>query len=236
MYNTIINELKSLENPEKVKVLSYFFKTGKWEYWEWDKFLGITVPQQRDIAKKYFPEATLDDIDKLMKSEFHEIRLTWFLILCYKYELAAKKWNMDLQKEIVDFYLSHLEYWNNRDLVDLVCYKILGHYLLDKDRDILYDLVNDQNMWKQRVWIVSTMIFVRKWDFDDALKLCKMLLDHKHDLLHKAVWRVLREIGKKDEKVLRNFLDENIKYMDRTTLRYAIEKFDEETRKYYLEK
>lgn len=236
MYKGIINELKLLENPEKVKVLSYFFKTGKWEYGEWDKFLGITVPQQRDIAKKYFQDTTLDDIDKLMQSEFHEIRLTWFLILCYKYEFAAKKKNLDLQKEIVDFYLSHLEYWNNRDLVDLVCYKILGHYLLDKDRDILYNLVDDDNMWKQRVWIVSTMIFVRKWDFDDALKLCKKLLDHKHDLLHKAVWRVLREIGKKDEKVLKNFLDENIKYMDRTTLRYAIEKFDEKTRKYYLEK
>jgi 3-methyladenine DNA glycosylase AlkD len=234
MYDIIISDLKSLNNPEKAKILSWFFKTWRWEYWEWDKFLWIPVPKLREVAKKYFIDSSFDDIDNLMKSEYHEIRLTWFLILCYKYEFVAKKIDSYLQKQIVDFYLSHLEYWNNWDLVDLVCYKILWHYLLDKDRSILYDLANDKNIWKQRVWIVSTMIFVRKCDFDDALKISKMLLDHEHDLLHKAVWWVLREIWKKDEKVLKKFLDENVMNMDRTTLRYAIEKFDEKTRKYYL--
>ncbi len=234
MQKIILLELNKLKNLEKAKVLPRFFKTGKWEYGEWDKFLWIPVPDLKILAKKYFSDTTFDDVDKLVKSEFHEVRAVWFLILCYKYEFETKKENFDLQKEIVDFYLSHLEYGNNWDLVDLVCYKILWHYLLDKDRSILYELVRDKNLWKQRVSIISTMIFVKRWDFGDALKICKILLNHEHDLIHKAVGRILREIWKKDEKILKNFLDENLNQMSRTTLRYAIEKFDEKTRKYYL--
>ena len=234
MYQEIQKELKTLENPEKAKILSRFFKTWKWEYWEWDRFLWIQVPQQRDIAKKYFEKSDLNDIEKLLNNEYHEIRLTALLILCYKYELATKKKLNDEQKDIVDFYLSHLEYCNNRDLVDLVCYKILWNYLLDKDRQILYELAKDKNMWKQRVAIVSTMSFVRKWEFDDTIRISEMLLNHKHDLIHKAVWRLLREVWKKDEKILKDFLDKHANKMPRTMLRYAIEKFDESERKYYL--
>ena len=234
MYQEIIEDLKILENSDKAKILSRFFKTWKWEYWEWDKFLWIQVPQQRDIAKKYFEKSDLNDIEKLLNNEYHEVRLTALLILCYKYEFVTKKKLYDEQKKIVDFYLSHLEYCNNRDLVDLVCYKILWNYLLDKDRQILYQLAEDKNMWKQRVSIVSTMAFVRKLEFDDTIRISEILLNHKHDLIHKAVWRLLREVWKKDEKILKGFLNKYAWKMPRTMLRYAIEKFDESERKYYL--
>ena len=234
MYKKIIKELENLNNPDKAKILSRFFKTWKWGYGEWDKFLWIPVPNERIVAKKYFEKTNLNNIENLLKSEYHEIRLTWLLILCYKYEFVTKKKLYNEQKEIINFYLSHLEYCNNRDLVDLVCYKILWNYLWDKDRKILYDLAKDKNMWKQRVAIVSTMTFVKKWDFDDTLKISEMLLNHEHDLIHKAVWWLLREVWKKDEKVLKKFLDKYACKMPRTMLRYAIEKLGEDERKYYL--
>ena len=236
MHKEIVKELNNLKNPDKAKILSRFFKTWKWEYGEWDKFLWIPVPDERTIAKKYFKKCNLDNIEKLLKSEYHEVRLTALLILCYKYEFVTNKKLYDEQKKIVDFYLSHLEYCNNWDLVDLVCYKILWNYLLDKDRQILCKLANDKNMRKQRVAIVSTMIFVKKWEVDDTLKISEMLLNHKHDLIHKAVWWLLREVWKKDERVLKDFLDKYSSKMPRTMLRYAIEKLDENERKYYLSK
>ena len=234
MYKKIIQELEKIKNLEKAAILSRFFKTWKWGYWEWDKFLWIPVPQQREIAKKFFKESDLGDIEKLLKSEYHEVRLTWLLILCYKYEFTTKKKQYDNQQKIIDFYLSHLEYCNNRDLVDLVCYKTLWDYLINRDREILYELANDKNMRKQRVAIVSTMTFVKKWEFGDTLKISEMLLNHKHDLIHKAVWWLLREVWKKDERVLKKFLDKYANNMPRTMLRYAIEKLSESERKHYL--
>jgi len=234
MYKLVIQELGTLRNPDKCKILSRFFKTWEWEYWEWDKFLWIPVPQQRDIAKKYFNESDFYDIESLLKSEYHEIRLTWLLILCYKYEFITKKKLYNEQKKIVDFYLSHLNCCNNWDLVDLVCYKILWNYLLDKDKTVLYELAKDKDIRKQRIAIVSTMTFVKKWKFDDTLKISEILLNHEHDLIHKAVWWLLREIWKKNEKILRNFLDKYANKMPRVMLRYAIEKLDEWDRKHYL--
>ena len=234
MYKEIVKELEKIKNPNKAKILSWFFKTWKGEYWEWDKFLWIPVPEQREIAKKYFEKCNLEDIEKLLKSQYHEVRLTALLILCYKYEFITKKKLYDEQKKIVDFYLSHLEYCNNWDLVDLVCYKILWNYLLDKNRKILYKLANDKSIRKQRVAIVSTMIFVKKWEFDDTLKISEMLLNHEHDLIHKAVGWLLREVWKKDEKVLKNFLDKHANKMPRTMLRYAIEKLNKDERTHYL--
>lgn len=234
MYKEVIEDLEKLKNPDKAKILSRFFKTWKWEYWEWDKFLWIPVPDERIVAKKYFEKCNLDDIEKLLKSQYHEVRLTALLILCYKYEFVTKKKLYNEQKKIVDFYLSHLECCNNWDLVDLVCYKILWNYLLDKDRKILYELAENKNMWKQRVAIVSTMTFVKNWEFEDTLKISEMLLNHKHDLIHKAVGWLLREVWKKDEKVLKDFLNKYANKMPRTMLRYAIEKLNEDERKYYL--
>jgi len=236
MYQEIVEDLEKLWNPDKAKILSWFFKTWKWEYWEWDKFLWIPVPQQREIAKKYFEKSDLNDIEELLNSEYHEVRLTALLILCYKYESITKQKLFDEQKKIIDFYLSCLEHCNNWDLVDLVCYKILWNYLLDKDRKILYELAKGESMRKQRVAIVSTMTFVKKWEFDDTLKISEMLLNHEHDLIHKAVGWLLREVWKKDEKVLKGFLDKYANKMPRTMLRYAIEKLSESERKYYLSK
>lgn len=232
----VISELQKLANPEKIKILSSFFKTWKWQYGEWDKFLWIPVPQQRTIAKQYFQETSLKDFQELIQNEYHEIRLTALLILCEKYKLCTKKKDSKWQKEIVDLYLKNTKYINNRDLVDLSCYNILGHYLLDKDRNILYELVKSTNMREQRISIISTLIFIRKWDCIDWLKLSEILLPHKHDLIHKAVWRTLREIWKKDKNLLIDFLDTHYKEMSRTTLRYAIEKLDEETKNYYMKK
>ena len=234
MYKEVIEDLEKLKNPDKAKILSRFFKTWKWEYWEWDKFLWIPVPDERTVAKKYFEKCNLDDIENLLRSEYHEVRLTALLILDYKYKFVTKKKLYNDQKNIVDFYLSNLEYCNNWDLVDLVCYKILWNYLLDKDRQILYKLAEDKNLWKQRVAIVSTMTFVKNWEFNDTLKISEMLLDHQHDLIHKAVGWLLREVWKKDEKVLRDFLDKYAHKMPRTMLRYAIEKLDIVKRKHYL--
>ena len=234
MYKEVIEDLEKLKNPDKAKILSRFFKTWKWEYWEWDKFLWIPVPDERTVAKKYFEKCNLDDIENLLRSEYHEVRLTALLILDYKYRFVTKKKLYNDQKNIVDFYLSNLEYCNNWDLVDLVCYKILWNYLLDKDRQILYKLAEDKNLWKQRVAIVSTMTFVKNWEFNDTLKISEMLLDHQHDLIHKAVGWLLREVWKKDEKVLRDFLDKYAHKMPRTMLRYAIEKLDIVKRKHYL--
>ena len=234
MYKDIINELHNKANQEKVKILSSFFKTDKWWYWEWDKFLWIQVPDQRVVAKKYFQQCDFKDIEQLLKSKFHEIRLTGFLILCYKYEYFTKKHNTSEQKLIVDFYVSHMDYANNRDLVDLVSYKILWNYLFDKDRSLLYELAKDTNMRKQRIAIVSTMAFVKKWDLNDTLKISEMLLSHPHDLIHKAVGRLLREVWKQNEKVLKDFLDAHINHISRTTLRYSIEHLDAISKAKYL--
>lgn len=234
MYMDIINDLRKCENSGKAEILSRFFKTWKWEYWEGDKFLWIPVPEQRKIAKKYFERCNYDDIENLLKSEYHEIRLTWLLILFYKYECTTKKKLYNEQDQIIKFYLSHLDYYDNWDLVDLVCYKILWNYLIDKDRSILYELAKNKNIWKQRIAIVSTMIFVKNWDFNDTLKISEILLDHEHDLIHKAVWWLLREVWKKDKNILKKFLDKYAYRMPRVMLRYAVEKFDEWDRKYYL--
>jgi len=277
MYKQIEKKLLNLTNPEKAKILQRFFKTGKWEYGEWDVFLWITMPEQRKIVKKYFREIGFDDIQSLLESKYHEFRMVWLLFLVAKYEYtsfinkykhkippvslysttslnkggqeqkSADELNQDTiypnptanwgcEEKIFDFYLKNLEYVNNRDLVDVTCPKIIWDYLLDKDKSILYKFAESENMWIQRIAIISTMTFIKSWKLDDSIKISEILLNHKHDLIHKAVWWMLREIGKKNESVLIKFLDENFDKMSRTTLRYAIEKFDEIKRKHYLSK
>ena len=230
MYKHIENELLKLKNPNKVKILQSFFKTWKWEYGEWDIFLWITVPQQRNLVKKYWEDISLEDIQKLLKNQYHEFRMTWLLFLVQKYE----KSNSTEKNKIFNFYLNNIKYVNSRDLVDLSCPKIIWDYLLTKNRKILYDFTKSENLRTQRIAIVSTYTFIKSWDFQDTIKISKLLLSHKHDLIHKAVWRMLREIGKKDENILINFLENNASKMSRTTLRYAIEKFNKEQRKHFL--
>lgn len=216
----IKKELRQKSKLEKIKILSSFFKTGKGEYAEGDKMLCVTVPEQRQIAKKYYKLADLKDVDKLLASSYHEDRLTGLIILTYKFAHSASSG----QDAIVKFYLAHLDRVNNWDLVDLSCYKILGAHLLTHPRDVLYKLARKNHLWSQRVAMVSTYAFIRQGQFTDTIELAKILLNHKHDLIHKAVGWMLREVGKRDEKVLRGFLDKYAKKMPRVMFRYATER------------
>lgn len=228
----IISDLQALGNPEKANHLSHFFKTGKGQYGEGDVFLGVTVPEQRSIARKY-QSVTLPVLHELLTSPWHEARLTGLLILVNQF---TKNKEIAFRQSCVDFYLSHTEHINNWDLVDLTCYKLLGVWLSDKDRQLLYTLAHSEKLWEQRIAIVTCMHFVRQQDFKDCLAISDLLLSHKHDLIHKAVGWLLRETGKKDRSVLVSYLAERYRQMPRTMLRYAIEHFPEEERKKYLEK
>ena len=232
MYQKIANKLNKLKNPAKAKILQSFFKTGKGEYGEGDIFLGIVVPEQRKIVKKYFQEASLPDVQKLLNSKIHEYRLVGILILVEKFKKAEDK----LKKEIFDFYLKNTRNINNWDLVDLSAPHIIGNYLLDKDRKSLYKLAKSKTLWEKRIAILATFAFIREKQFANTIEISKILLKESHDLIHKAVGLMLREIGKRDEQELIKFLDKYTLQMPRTMLRYAIERLPEKKRKYYLGK
>jgi 3-methyladenine DNA glycosylase AlkD len=228
----ILKVLISLSNKEKKEFLPRFFKTGKGEYGEGDIFWGITVPNIREVAKRYFKNISLEDVKPLLNNEVHEVRLTGYIILTYKFE----KGDINTKREIYHFYINNLDGCNNWDIVDLSCYKILGEYLYisKESTDILYDFARSKNMWKQRISIVSTFSFIKKNEFKHTLEISKILLKSKEDLIQKAIGWMLREVGKRDIGVLREFLNTNIKDISRTSLRYAIERMDEKERKVYL--
>ncbi len=229
MINELLKDLDSLANKEKASLLQGFFKTGKGQYGEGDVFLGIMVPEQRKLVKKY-KELSMKNIQKLLNSKIHEHRLTGILILVDQYKTKDNK------KELFDFYLKNTKNINNWDLVDLSAPNIVGQFLIDKDRSILYRLTKSSNLWEKRISILATFAFIRNNDFKDALCVAEILLKDEHDLIHKAVGWMLREIGKKDQKVEEEFLKKYYKEMPRTMLRYAIEKFDEDKRQSYLKK
>jgi 3-methyladenine DNA glycosylase AlkD len=224
-------ELLKVANQEKAKILSKFFKTGKGEYADGDKFLGITVPVQRKIARKYL-NLSLSDIKKLLSSEYHEHRFTGMIILCSLYQKSKH----DEKKRIYDFYLKNLKHVNNWDLVDISAPAIIGDYLLDKERSILYKLASSESLWVRRIAILSTFAFIKKNQFHDTLHIAGILIKDKNDLIHKAVGWMLREVGKRDKETEEQFLKEHYQKMPRTMLRYAIEKFNENERKEYLNK
>ena len=225
------NELQALGSPEKAAFLSRFFKTGKGQYGEGDHFLGITMPEIRATVAN-FTSLSINDWVELLHSPFHEFRMAALIGLMKHFQKSKK--DKETQKLIFDIYLNHLDYINNWDLVDLTCRDIVGAYLFDKDRSILYELAHKEHLWAQRVAIVSTWFFIKNKQFSDTLQISEILLTHKHDLIHKAVGWMLREVGKRDELVLEEFLDTFTKQMPRTALRYAIERFPETKRKYYL--
>jgi 3-methyladenine DNA glycosylase AlkD len=230
--NQIKKEINSLKNPQKAETLQRFFKTGKGQYGEGDIFLGLTVPQMRKIAKKYFKETNLAEAKQLLAAATHESRLTGLLILVYKFEKA----NQEQQTEIVDFYLANTSRINNWDLVDLSCHQILGSYLVDhpQKRTLLDQLADSKNMWEQRIAMVSTYAFIKNNQLEYTFEIAQKLLNHPHDLIHKAVGWMLREAGKRNQAQLERFLQKNYSQLPRTTLRYAIEKFEETKRKRYL--
>lgn len=222
-------ELQKLKNPQKAKVMARFFETGKGQYGEGDIFLGLTVPQQRQVAKNY-PHLTLKELQQLLSSKIHEYRLTALFILMTKY----KKANGVGKKEIFDFYLKNTKNINNWDLIDLSAPSIVGDFLLDKDRSILYKLAKSESLWEKRIAILSTYAFIKNNQFAETLKISEILLKDNHDLIHKAVGWMLREIGKRNQEVEEQFLKEHSHQMPRTMLRYAIERFSEEKRRFYL--
>ncbi len=230
-YTDVQKALAKMADKKKAKFLAGYFKTGKGEYGEGDIFIGVTVPGQRKIANQ-FSNLPLSEIQKLLESKIHEHRLTALLILVRQFESGDEK----TKKKIFDFYLKNIKYINNWDLVDLSSHKIVGAYLSDKSRAALYKLAESKNIWSRRIAVISTFHFIFKKDFAASLRIAEKLLDDKHDLIHKAVGWMLREVGKRDGKVLRKFLDKHISKMPRTTLRYAIEKFPEGERKKYLNK
>lgn len=225
------NELKKSASPERAKSSAWFFKTGPGDYGEGDKFLGVNNPDMRKIAKR-FSGLSPADLEKLLTSAWHEERQTALFVLVRQYE----KGDEERRREIYKFYLSHTDRINNWDLVDLSVHKIVGDYLIDKPRKILYRLAKSKNLWERRIAIISTFAFIRKNDFNDTLKISEILLRDEHDLIHKAVGWMLREVGKRDRAVLEKFLSRHGKIMPRTMLRYAIEKFSEEERRRYLAK
>ena len=222
-------------DPSQVAGLSRFFKTGPGQYGEGDKFLGIKVPVTREVVRGCWRDVVFPELEECICSEYHEVRLAALLTLVEIFKHAKK--DPALQQQCVDFYLAHTQYINNWDLVDLSCYPLLGEWLLDKDRALLYDLArNGRTLWEQRIGIVSTMTFVRHGQLEDTFAIADILLHHPHDLIHKAVGWLLREAGKKDKAALEAFLAPRYLTMPRTALRYAIEKFPEVERRQYLAK
>lgn len=232
--------LRQVASAEKAQILARFFKTGKGEYGEGDRFIGVVVPDQRKIVRRYFADRsiislskTLSTVRELLRSKFHEERLTALLILVEQY----KQSNDTEKKRIFDFYLENLSHINNWDMVDLSAPSIVGAYLLDKDSSILFSLANSEHLWTRRVAVLATFTFIRAGRFEELLTLAESMLfqnKEEHDLIHKAIGWMLREVGKRNQQVLELFLDRFAVCMPRIALRYSIEKFPEPVRLRYL--
>ncbi|MBI2338315.1 DNA alkylation repair protein [Candidatus Daviesbacteria bacterium] len=231
MLKNLLQEIQICANKEKAKILSIFFQTHKGGYGEGDIFLGITVPVQRSLSRR-FKDLPLSGIETLLQSKIHEQRLIALFILIIQYQKADK----GIKEKIIRIYLKNLSSINNWDLIDSSAPYLLGNYLLTEKRELLYKLARSKSLWARRVAIMSTYAFIKARQYDDALAVAAMLLAERHDLIHKAVGWMLREIGNRDLKAERLFLDKHYKSMPRTMLRYAIEKFPQDLKKYYLDK
>jgi len=232
MINNLIKEFDLTADSKKAENLSRFFKTGRGQYGEGDMFLGIMVPTQRMLAKKYFKDLSMRDISFLLKNKIHEYRLTALFMLILKFNKADE---LD-QKKIFNFYLKNTKKINNWDLVDLSAPNIIGKYLVNKDQTIIYRLSQSKNLWEKRISVLATFPFIKLGVFKPTLKIAETLIDDKHDLIQKAVGWMLRELGKRNLKIEEDFLKKHYKTMPRTALRYAIEKFPESKRQFYLKK
>jgi 3-methyladenine DNA glycosylase AlkD len=232
MLNELKKELKLLADKKQASNLQRFFKTGPGEYGEGDVFLGIKVPVQRNVAKKY-EDLSLNDCEELLHSKIHEHRLIALLIMMLRYDKAEE----DERKKIFETYLKNTNNINNWDLVDLSAPNIVGNYLLDKDRAILYKLAKSSHLWEKRISMLATFEFIANKETKDALAIAEILLNDKHDLIHKAVGWMLRELGKRvSQEEEEKFLRKHYKTMPRTMLRYAIERFDEKKKIFYMRK
>ena len=231
--NVLLDNMLAAADPSQVEGLSRFFKTGKGQYGEGDEFLGIKVPVTRSIVKRCWSSVGLDGLEECLASGYHEVRLAALLTLVEIFRHSSKTGIS--KKECIDFYLEHTDRINNWDLVDLSCYPLLGEWLLDKDRTVLYDLArNGKTVWEQRIGIVSTMTFIRKGQLADTFAIADIPIGHPHDLIQKAVGWMLREAGKRDKAALVAWLEPRCRKIPRTMLRYAIEKFPPEERERFM--
>jgi len=224
------DEIRKLANEEIAKHSLRFFKTGKGEYGYSDIFLGVRAPKIRLIAKKYI-DISIVDMKILIQSKYHEERFLGLIILVNKYSKTKDK---KTKNQLYKIYISSFKYINNWDLVDVTCPHVIGKHLIDKDRSILYKWSKSDDLWTKRIAIVSTFSFIRQNDLEDTFKIAEILLQDKHDLIHKAVGWMLREAGKRDLEKEEIFLKKYYRDMPRTMLRYAIEKFPESKRQAYL--
>lgn len=231
MLRALKKELSRAANPAKAKTLRRFFKTGRGEYGEGDQFLGITVPELREIAKKYY-EFSLSELEQLLYSKLHEVRLIALLILVEQFKRSA----LGKQKKIYTFYLKNARRVNNWDLVDVSAHRIVGAHLFVQDKKMLSALARSQNLWERRIAIVSTLFNIQQKEFATTLEIAELLLQDEHNLIHKAVGWMLREVGKRSLVAEEAFLKRYYKKMPRTMLRYAIERFPEKKRRRYLAK
>ncbi len=228
MLDDLRAELKKLSDKKKALAMEKFFKNEEGEYGFGDVFIGLTVPQCRKLAIDY-REMPFEDLYKLLRSEVHEERLIALLILVHNFQKEEL-----LQRRIYEFYMKNTKFVNNWDLVDLSSDKIVGVYLIDKPKDVLYKLAKSSNLWERRIAIVATYNFIKNQKFDDTLKIAETLIDDKNDLIQKAVGWMLREVGNRDLDAEEKFLKTHYKNMGRTALRYSIEKFPEKSRKAYM--
>lgn len=232
-YEIIASNLRALAKSDKAQQYQRFFKTAKGEYGYGDIFIGVTVPEIRKIAKKY-RQLPIASVRKLIRSKIHEERLLGLIILTYQYDDFVKRKDSAGQKRIYNVYVSLFKYINNWDLVDVTCPRVVGQYLLDKDRSVLKEWASSNDLWTKRIAIISVLWFIRKDDLKSVLPISKILLQDKHDLIHKAVGWVLREAWKKDAPLIEDFIKKNLADMPRTMLRYAIEKMPEAKRQKFL--
>ncbi|UFH54962.1 DNA alkylation repair protein [Spirosoma sp. KNUC1025] len=230
VYTDVKNTILSLTQPERAIMMMRFFKTGPGDYGEGDQFLGLSMPQQRIIAKQY-QTLPISETEQLVRDPYHECRMIGLLIWVYQ----TQKTGSVQQAAIRDRYLANRQYINNWDLVDVTCPHIIGRYVVKNDSAILYELAEENHLWSQRMAIVSTLALIRVGKFGDTFALAELLSSHKHDLIHKAVGWMLREVGKRNADALEEFLHDHIRQLPRTALRYAIERFDPSRRRYYLE-
>jgi 3-methyladenine DNA glycosylase AlkD len=230
MKTSLKQALLQISNPERAIQTARFFKTGKGEYGEGDIFIGLSNPQVQALVKEHWKSTQITDIQELINDKIHELRFAGLLVLVAQFPKSSPI----QQQEIIEFYLKNIHQINNWDLVDCSAYKLLGKFLLNKDRQILYHIAESGHLWSERVAVVSCLEFIRNGQFSDIFNLSEKFLSHKHDLMHKACGWMLREVGKRDELALEEFLDEHLQKMPRTMLRYAIERMEEGKRLGYL--
>lgn len=219
--------------PEKAAFFPKYMQAHEGGYGQGDQFLGITMPNIRAVVKEYALQFSLEELQPLIRSKWHEERMCGLLMLVQHYQKSKK--DEEKQAACIALYLKQLDWVNNWDLVDCTAYHLLGDWLLTRDRSLLYELAESQHLWRERVAMVATLAFIRQGQFTEAYQLAEFFLSHPHSLMHKAVGWMLRESGKRDEQALTEFLDSHYQNMPRTSLRYAIERFSEPVRQAYLQ-